>query len=162
MIVVIDADYVRIRLEGAGRTMMMLPNSGVWPMRYVSTWPEALKEWEDMIGCNLDPAPAKIRPTMQQMNELAEVADWLVLLAKYCQARSIRHVAKTVGFGMLRWPDSDRQRYPWTQLAKLVRCNDKTAKKWYEDGIDILVRILNDQKLAADLKARKIDLGIMK
>lgn len=135
--------FVRARLEDAGRTLMMLPSSGLWPMGYASTWPEVKREWQDMIGCNLDNTPAKIRPTMQQMNDLEEVLGWLVNLGKYCRRKDSIRIAKAVGYGMLRRPDTDRRVFSWEAIADMLKTNRKYAKNWYKDGILITTRILN-------------------
>jgi hypothetical protein len=136
------ADYVRVRVEEAGKTLLMIPNTGVWPMRYASTWPEVLREWEDMLGCNLELDPPRIRPTMKQMNEYAEVMDWVVMLATYCREKHFVHVAKAIGYGMLHRQDG-RRLLSWRKLGTLLGTDHKRAQAWYDDGIEIIARILN-------------------
>lgn len=146
----LDETYVKSRLESAGRTLMMLPSTGR-PAGYKSNWPEHIREYLDTLDWTEeglaviihDPPPVKLRPNMRQMNELNEVLDWLFDLGQYCKSREIPYITKAIWYGMLHHPISERRIYSWGRLSKIFRCDRKTVQRWYEGGIEIIVKNQN-------------------
>lgn len=133
-----NEDYIKAKLESAGRTMMMLPARGTKPRGHVSGWPEIVRDFADMIEApkqNTNPAP---RATMQQMNELAEVEEWIVSLSVYCRQKQIPYVARVVGAASLRWPLSERPVFTWSKLARKMHTSPTSIKRWHDTGIGII------------------------
>lgn len=133
---------VKIILERAGKTIGMLPNHGTRPAGYGSGLPEHLIEFSDLIG-----APKKnkltLRPTQDQMSELELVFDWLVDLSVYCKNERKPYLAKNFSYGILRYPDSGKKIYNWRKLGKKMGVTGVTAKSWYMDAEEILIKILH-------------------
>lgn len=133
-----QADYIQAKLESAGRTLMMLPAIGTKPRGHVSSWVEYAPDAMDYV----DNAPTRMRATMQQMDELEEVEEWMVMLANYCREKRILWIAKTVAIGCLHNPVSEKRLYSWSKLARKMHKSPPTVKKWYFDGIDIIATLL--------------------
>lgn len=156
----LDYDYVKFRLESAGRTIMMLPDR-VRPTGYPSSWPEHLRTLIDTLEVVEemtpegpiktlrviipDAKPAPLRASMREINEMNEVIfNWQVRLAAHCLARQIPYVARCVALGMLHYPDTGRKVWTWVKLAEHFKQKSRqTPKNWYDDGIEILVKLLN-------------------
>lgn len=133
-----NADYIKAKLESAGRTMMMLPPEGTRPQGYASGWPDILREFADMIEAPKENTVTPIRATLEQMNELNEVEGWIVALSTHCREHRIPWVAKTVATACLHWPVSERRVYSWSKLARKMHVTPPTIKNWYDDGIRII------------------------
>ena len=137
-----DKDFIKAKLESAGRTVMMLPPHGTRPRGYTSGWPEILRDFADMIEAPKENTPTKIRATSNQMDELDEVMKWSVLLSKKCIEQNKPHIARTVALASLRRPTSYRPVFKWSQIAKIMHTSPTTIKRWHEEGIDMLFGIL--------------------
>lgn len=137
-----DKDYIKAKLESAGKTMMMLPATGTKPKGYASGWPEIVREFADMIEAPKQNTQTPIRATMSQMNELNEVEGWIVKLGAHCREQRIPHVSKTVAALSLRWPVSDKPVFTASKYARIMGKSHTTIKRWHDDGIDIIRRHL--------------------
>lgn len=133
-----NEEFIKAKLESAGRTMMMLPATGTRPKGYVSGWPEIVREFADMIEAPKDNSPTIMRATMTQMNELEEVEGWLVALAVTCREKRIPYVAKVVGLASLRWPLSERPVFTWAKLGRKMHVSPQTIRRWHDDGVDMI------------------------
>lgn len=157
----IDTDYVKRLLESSGRTLMMLPDN-TRPQGYPTAWPEHLREWIDTVQVVLEadsngierpvlkvirPEAAQVRflPTMRQITEMETVIfNWYPQLAAACCVRKIPYVARCTGLASLHYPDTGKRVWSWSRLAKHFKQKSRqTPKNWYEDGVNILVEILN-------------------
>lgn len=136
-------EQIKIIVESAGMTEMMLPPNGARPAGYRSAWPEFAQEFSDYIGAPKQNKNRMPRPSTRQMDEYAQVQDWIVKLAIYAKQKQIPHVPRTLVLGMLHWPTSGRRRYSWSKLSRILNCSHPTAKSWYMDGIEIITRISN-------------------
>jgi len=147
----VDKDLIKIRLADAGRTMMMLPPYGTRPRGYASGWPDILRDFADMIGSPKENEPPALRATTRQMNQLLEVDEWIISLSNYCRTKKTPWIARTVCAASLRWPSSDKPVYTWSKLARRMHVSPTTVKRWHDDGIDILCRILNEKTNTANI-----------
>ena len=137
------AEYVNAVLASAGRTIMMLPAQGSRPSGYKTCLPEHLVEFEDLIGVNVE-TKVRFRATLEQINELDQVMEWLTLLSRYCRIKRMPQVARAVAYGMLHYPDSEKRVYGWSKLGRKLKCSHTTSKTWYEQGIEIMAKLLNE------------------
>ena len=138
-------EYVAAIVESAGRTIMMLPAQGTRPTGYKSCLPEHLIEFEDLIGVDVQ-TKVKYRATLDQMNELSQAQEWISLLARYCRIKRMPQVARAVAYGMLHYPDTEKRVYGWSKLARKMHCSHTAAKSWYEQGIEVLTKLLNQNR----------------
>lgn len=140
----VDEKYIKVIVESAGRTLSMLPNTGVWPAGYRSCWPEYIREWGDMIEAPKEYNPQRIRPTLPQMNELDQVEDWIVGLANHCKIRHRTEISRTVAAAMLHHPFIEGRRiYSFRKLGKMFGTSNHTAKGWYMHGLRIIADNVN-------------------
>lgn len=137
--------YIRTKLESAGTTMMMLPPTGTKPRGYTSGWPEIVRDFADLIGAPKENSAVQPRATMRQMNELAEVEEWIVALSNYCKRHRIPWVAKATGLACLRWPLSERPVFRYAKLAKKFDVSSQTIRRWYDQGIEIIASEIDAQ-----------------
>ena len=140
-----ERDYIKAKLESAGRTMMMLPATGTRPAQHRSGWPEILREFSDMIEAPKENTKPKMRATLEQMNDLEEVEDWIFALFRYTNEKGIPWVSKAVVMGMLHWPFSERRVFSWRKIGNKMGVTGQTVSNWYNQGIDIICdKILRD------------------
>lgn len=138
-----NREEVKRRIEEAGRTALMLPGGQIGPTGYKSCWPDYVRRFEDMVGVLHRNKRTKLMATPRQIDEYDEVEIWLAGLKRHCDRKKIPHVSRAVGYGMLRRP-SGRRVYSWRKVAKKLHCNHKTARVWYESGIDIITKQLTN------------------
>lgn len=147
----IDFEYVEAKLESAGRTMMMLHVPGCWPAGYRSCNPEVVRDFADMIGVPHDDSPQKMRASTAQVTEYEEVMGWIQSLAEYCKQRKMIYVARAVCHAMPRKVMTGKRVNSWRAIGRRFGGVDhKTAKSWYEEGVSIIVRQINEKKLLAE------------
>ena len=138
-----NREEVKRRVEDAGRTIMMLDGSGCRPAPYRSCWPEYARLFEDLVGAEKQNTPTRLRPNSEQIDDMEEVFGWLTVLAAHSKRKKMRYVARAVCYGMLHRPESGRRLYSWARLGRKLHANDKTVKSWYENGIEILAKIID-------------------
>ena len=145
----IDEKYVKVVVESAGRTIMMLPSAGCFPAGYRSCLPDHIQEFADLIEAPKVNTPVRLRPTMKQMNELEMVADWQVHLSKHCRQNKIQHIAATVAMAMLHRPTIDGRRvYSWRKLGHVFDISHTQVKNWYNEGLQIITNHINAESPA--------------
>ncbi len=141
----VDYSFIRSKIESAGKTIMMLPSTGVWPMGYRTCLPDYNYDFSDLIEAPKANSPVLIRPTRHQLDEMAEVQEWLVGLSKYCADRQITHVARITALAMLHRPRSGKRVYSFRKLGEQFDQSHTTIQKWYGDGIRAMQGIVNAQ-----------------
>lgn len=121
-------EQVIARLEDAGRTIIAMPASGVWPAGMRSTMPEVLQNIWDSYGTE----PAALRPgtpSARAITKMQETWDWLAMVDDVLPRR-------VVAMRMLVHPITDRYRHSWRDVGERLGISDKTAKATWERGID--------------------------
>lgn len=137
-----DIDYIRVRVEEAGSIIPFLNVGHTKPKGYSSCWPEVVYSWIEAYGWNESKIP-RYTPTKKEIDETEEVLDWITDMAKYCQVKNMPYVARTVCYGMIHYRDTGRRKNSWRKLGRMFHCSHNTAKKWYEDGLEIIARQQN-------------------
>lgn len=121
-------EQVIARLEDAGRTIIAMPASGVWPGGMRSTMPDVLQSIWDSYGTE----PAALRPgtpSARAITKMQETWHWLAMIDDVLPRR-------VVAMRMLVHPITDRYRHSWRDVGERLDISDKTAKAAWERGID--------------------------
>jgi hypothetical protein len=129
---IIDADYVMVRLEEAGATLLALPNA-------VSSTKPRLKAL-DVVRSALESygwSEASIRsplPSTERIARMDEALGWISLIPvdRYVLRR-------VVGARSLVDPVTDRHLYPWRRLGKAMGADHKAIQRWHGQGIALIV-----------------------
>lgn len=154
--ILIDADYVKAKMESAGRTMMMLQVPGCWPAGYRSCNPEIVRSFADMIGVADDGEMPRVRASLAQIEEFEEVMRWVWALSAYCQKKGCIYVARSVCYALPRRVVDGRRKNSWRAIGRRFDgVHHETVKTWYEGGISIIVRQLNEKNISAQSGAGK-------
>lgn len=144
-------------MESAGITLGMLHVPGVRPGCHRSCIPEVVRDFADMIGVKPDTKPPMIRPSTRQVSEFEEVMDWLADLAGYCNQHRMQYVARAVCYALPRRVSTGKRINSWRGIAaKFDGISHNTAQNWYNQGISIIVRQLNEKKLSPQSRAGKL------
>lgn len=145
----IDAAYVELMMERAGRTLMMLQVRGCWPAGYRSCNPEVVRSFSDFIGVEPDGEMPKMRANAKQVSEFEEVMGWIQMLALYCRNKNMIYVARAVCHALPRKVMDGKRCNSWRSIGKRFGGRDhKTVKSWYDDGVSIIVKLVNEKKVA--------------
>ncbi len=135
-----------LRLEDAGRTLMMLPmpKDGM-PGGDSAAWPEVAQNFWDMVGKadqgsveERQHALAQTRNRSQlhanraAIARLDEVLGWLLAIER-------PHHRKAVFARMLTHPVSERPVYSWSQIAQTLGTNSSTVRHWYARGVQVIL-----------------------
>lgn len=135
-------DYIRWRLEDAGRTLMMLPmpKDGLpagegtrWPFETVARFWEMLGGLSEEQREELAEARNRIplRATAEQITRMDEALGWLIWIPVGPRRR-------IVFARMLIDPRSDRQIVSWAELSRRVGVHRHTCRKWHQDGLELI------------------------
>lgn len=145
------AEAVIEELDSAGKTEALERIGGLRPRGYMAFWPEIVPE----KGLDyVEAEPVWISPSPKAISQNRMALEWMANLALYCNSRQIPHVRNAVGMRheYRRCRDTGKL-YPayghngeksWRALGRKLGCDKNTAERWYEDGIRILVRLLNE------------------
>lgn len=137
-----EAELVILRLEEAGRTLMILPQSG-YSTKLRSGSLEMVRSALENYGLN----DAKIRPAVPsaaQITRMDEALGWITLIPRE------RHVLRRiVGARSLVSPMTERHLFSWRRLATVVGADHKAVQRWHGQGIDLIVSGLGRQKTRA-------------
>lgn len=149
---------VRRRIESAGKTLALYPRGFGRPQGAKSTWPDTLPEKiidviKDEEGKHLgieiimpDVKRYKEMASLKEQTELDIVIDWIQDYALYCMERGIRvGCVNALWLGMRRKSNGEQQ-ISWVRISEIIGCSDKTAKDWYEQGIDRIKAIQNEKR----------------
>lgn len=129
---VIDAKYIEIRLEDAGRALLALPNSG-HSTRLRSSALEVVQDMREAYGWS----ESRLRPPVPSaaaIDAMDKAYAWLALIpdAKYVLRR-------IVAARSLVHPLTDRHLFPWRRLGTALGADHKAIQRWWSQGIDLIV-----------------------
>jgi len=133
----VDREYVTVRLEEAGRTLMALPAHGTAPAGMRVAWPEIVRSvWDayDWTGAPVRPP----RPTGAAIDAMDEAFGWIPLIG----AQAVE-TKRLVWLRLLLWPLSGSHVWPWARLAKVIGLHRDTLMLRHGRGIDRIVTRLN-------------------
>lgn len=129
-----DSDYVRYRLEEAGRTLLALPNKGP-STQLRTTRHDVVQSAVEVYGwTRVDARLRPAMPTSSQITRMDEALDWIPLIPidRYVLRR-------IVGARALISPITERHLFPWRRLGVLLGADHKAVQRWHTQGIDLIV-----------------------
>lgn len=129
-----DDEYVRYRLEEAGRTLLALPNKGP-STQLRTTRHDVVQSAVEVYGWTR--VDARLRPTMptsSQVTRMDEALDWIrfIPVDRYVLRR-------IVGARALISPITERHLFPWRRLGTLLGADHKAIQRWHKQGINLIV-----------------------
>ena len=132
-----DPEYVRYRLEEAGRVLLALPNKGP-TTQLRTTRHDVVQSAVEAYGWTR--VDARLRPAMPnaaQITRMDEALDWIrfIPIDRYVLRR-------IVGARALISPITERHLFPWRRLGVLLGADHKAIQRWHGQGIDLIVREL--------------------
>lgn len=133
----IDAKYVEIRLEDAGRALLALPSTGyttrlrVSHLEVVQNMAEAYGWTEKRLRPPM-PSAAAIDRMDAAYAWLALIPDGKFVIRRIVAARSLVH------------PLTDRHLFPWRRLGDALGADHKAVQRWWSQGVDMIARRLLD------------------
>jgi hypothetical protein len=132
---VIDAGFVRYRLEEAGATLLALPGTGYSTRLRLSQL--------DVVPSATETAPGsgqRLRPPVpsaSRITRMDEALGWIPLIPR--ERYVLRRI---VGARSLVSPITERHLYSWRRLGGLLGADHKAVQRWHGQGIDMLVAAL--------------------
>ncbi len=129
------AEYVTVRLEQAGRTLLSLPNRGCLPAGLRSNWPSFAHAAMEAYGYGT----VQVRPPVPRaraISEMDEAYGWvgLVTIIEH------RHLIWLRSFVH---PISGRHLWSWRKLMRRFGIHRDTLAAWHGRGVDRIVTRLN-------------------
>ena len=135
---VTDADYVIIRLEEAGATLLALPGSGHSP-RMSAGGVDVVRNAIEAYGWTDAPIRPPVPPA-HRITEMDEALAWLQLIPDHQYV-----LRRIVGARMLVHPVTERHLFSWRRVGNAIRCDYKAVQRWHAQGIDLIVAGLNSR-----------------
>ncbi len=135
---VIDADYVNIRLDEAGATLLSLPGSG-FSSRLSSGGLDVVRNAIEAYGWTDLPIRPSV-PSAAKIDEMDKALAWLSLIPQ-----SSYILRRIVGARMMVHPVTERRLFTWNRIAKSIGSDHKAVQRWHGTGIDLIVRALHRQ-----------------
>ena len=134
---VLDAKYVAVRLEEAGRVLMALPATGCMPSGFRSFWPHYPHDVHEAYGYGQDePRPAV--PSAKAVSAMEQAFGWVQLISP----DKIR-MRRIVLMRSLVSPRTDRHVWSWRRLAEELDIGSTWARGEYATGLAIIAGALN-------------------
>ena len=130
------AEWVILRLEEAGTTLLALPNSGP-STRLVQGGLEWVRDAAEAYGA----ARAKIRPAVPSAAQITRMDQALGWVSRIPDDRYV--LRRIVGARSLVNPMTGRYLYSWRRLGHAVGADHKAMQRWHTQGIDLIVASLN-------------------
>jgi len=134
--------YIKRRIEDAGETEIALRVTGCYPAKYKAAWPDYPQEPSESYGYN-ETTMKPPQPTASDITDWEEVMEWRFRLSKHCRRKKCLHFARMVVLGSLGDPITGKRLYSWRKIGKMIKRDHKTAKSWYDSGIQMLTDLLN-------------------
>ena len=129
---ILDSDFVTIRLELAGQTLLALPGSGFSP-RMSAGGVDVVRTAIEAYGWTETPIKPPV-PSAHAITEMDEALTWLRLIP---QARYV--LRRIVGARMLVHPMTERHLYTWRRIGKVLGADHKAVQRWHLEGINLIV-----------------------
>jgi hypothetical protein len=138
-----DAEQVICRLEEAGAVLLALPGTG-WSTRLRGSSLEIVRSAAESYGWGTK----RIRPPIlsaERITRMDEAMAWITLIPvdRYVLRR-------IVGARSLVHPITDRHLFPWRRLGTALGADHKAIQRWHAQGIELIVRALNQRGQAED------------
>lgn len=146
---IITPDHVKLRLEDAGRTLMMLPVPlGGVPAQHRCQWPDIVRQMADLTGAIVgatedqkkefaeDQNAVRLVPSTNQIHRMDEALDWYWLVED-AQHRRVCFIRS------LRWPTTGRYVASLRDIAKVLSTNHETVRRWHSAALGEIAKNLS-------------------
>lgn len=111
-------------LDEAALTLATLPATRLRPAGAGSTWPDYLRDLED-LGWDRESDEFLPKPTAEQIDRLDIVLTWIPLIED-------RQQKMVVHMRMIRHPISGQHRWEWRKIGAKLGTDHKTAQAWHQ------------------------------
>lgn len=120
--------YIEANLIDAGKAFMRLSAHGTRPHMGASPLFEFLvhsvHEAYNYNHCT----PPKQYNTTKQASHMEAWEEFILMIPE-------GNIRRVILMRMLVRPENDRHVYSWSKIARRLKCSDKTAKVWWEEGL---------------------------
>lgn len=131
-------EWLVTAFEDAGRTLQAMPSRGCRPNGYGNNWPDMVHDAKEAYGWMAD----RMRPAYPNAQDIArmdEIYSWIGLIPE-----SQRLLRRIVMLRSLVNPITDRHRFSWRKVARVLGHDDKSTKAWHSKAIGtILVEFIS-------------------
>ena len=132
---VLDNDFVNIRLELAGATLLALPGSGFSP-RMSAGGMDVVRNAIEAYGWTENPIKPSV-PSARDITDMDEALTWLRLIP------DDRYVLRRiVGARMLVHPITERHLFTWRRIGKVLNTDYRAVQRWHGEGITLIAAAL--------------------
>ena len=133
-----DATALQTAFEDAGRILARMPGKGLRPADTGSSWPPFVREVMQAYGYD-EARPRSATASNREIEQMGEVYAWVGLLPHHRYVlRRILQLRSQID------PASDRHRYSWRHIARIVGCNAVSARRWHGDALRLVLVALHE------------------
>ncbi|WP_233582087.1 MULTISPECIES: DUF6362 family protein [unclassified Asaia] len=119
-------------LDEAALTLAALPATGLRPAGTGSTWPDYVRDLED-LGWNRESDDFLPRPTADQVERLDIVLTWVPMI----EDRKLRTV---VNMRLIVHRISGRHKWEWRKIGDKLGTSHVTAKAWHQRACAVIAK----------------------
>ncbi len=132
----VDADFVIVRLEEAGGTLLALPGTGFSTKMRAGSIEILRAAVENYSWDEKSVRPAV--PSAGRISRMDQAMQWISLIP---QDRYV--LRRIVGARSLVNPVTERYLFSWRRLAGVIGADHKAVQRWHAQGIDLIVAAIN-------------------
>ncbi len=132
----VDANFVILRLEEAGGTLLALPGTGFSTIMRAGSIEILRSALENYTWDDKPVRPAV--PSAGRISRMDQAMQWMSLIP---QDRYV--LRRIVGARSLVNPVTERYLYSWRRLAGIIGADHKAVQRWHAKGIDMIVTAIN-------------------
>ncbi len=124
---------LQVWLEWAGARLIAMPGGRIGPAKTRVIWPEYAQETFEVLDFR---TALPIRAAAPSSKEIPIVEE-ILLLPNVCAhdyTRRVLHARSLVH------PINGRYLYKWTRISALLEVKAHTARRWYKEGLDEVIR----------------------
>jgi hypothetical protein len=132
---VIDADFVRYRLEEAGKCLLSLPGGRVGPAQLSAQSYGFVSEIVE--GSGFVSRTKVAVPDAATITRMDEALGWLPLIDTVV-------IRRIVAMRCLISPVTDRHLHTWRSIGLKIEASHTQAAAWHEAGVQTIVRALKE------------------
>jgi hypothetical protein len=137
---VLDSDFVTIRLELAGATLLSLPGSGFSP-RMSAGGMDVVRSAIEAYGWTENQLTPPV-PSAHAITEMDEALRWLQMIP---DSRYI--LRRIVGARMLVHPVTEKHLFTWRRIGKVLHADYRAIQRWHAEAISLIVSELHRRNI---------------
>ena len=129
----VTSGWVQGRLERAGATLlaMRLPKTG--PSGLKGYWPDLVRD--SFIDMPSDSEGRAGVPDARAVSAMDEALEWVLLIPEH-----LPKVRRAVHLRLLLDPVTEKHRFNYSKIARILHCSPNTAQSWHEKGLGFITR----------------------